>query len=339
MKALGFTVIFTATFMNKNSLDKFVNDEHGFQAVSFARALSLLKQRSNPLDILWVSRLSNMLYLKKVNILKNPIFSKVYDTVDLHGIRFQTESVFFKSIFLSWLAKRVLSKELDAASLADATVVVSDQEKIIFEKYTSRPILLVSNTHGIIPNYIPWNVRSGLVFVGNFRHTPNKAAIHWFLDEVWPILPEAVRSQGLNIVGEPSPRIPKKLADRDKVKTMGHVKNIGIVIQSSRVSIAPLHTGAGVKGKIGEALGLGVPVVTTSIGATGMGLTNNLNVFIADSPYEFAKALEELQTNQLKNETMASYGTSIIIEKFSATTTETNLKALMEVLGSRDRLN
>lgn len=69
-------------------------------------------------------------------------------------------------------------------------------------------------------------------------------------------------------------------------------------MQGSYVSVAPLRYGAGMKGKIGEAMAHGLPVVTTSIGAGGMGLRHRENAMIADSPEEFAGAVIELMKDE-----------------------------------------
>jgi glycosyltransferase involved in cell wall biosynthesis len=84
------------------------------------------------------------------------------------------------------------------------------------------------------------------------------------------------------------------MLENENIKITGFVPKTSTYLHQSHVSVAPLRYGAGMKGKIGEAMAHGVPVVTTSIGAQGMGLTDRENILIADSPQSFAAAVLEL---------------------------------------------
>ena len=79
---------------------------------------------------------------------------------------------------------------------------------------------------------------------------------------------------------------------------MGYVPDIDPLLHSARVFVAPLRFGAGVNGKIGEALSYGLPVVTTSIGAEGLGLVQTEHAMIADDPQEFAERVLEIYHNK-----------------------------------------
>jgi glycosyltransferase involved in cell wall biosynthesis len=78
------------------------------------------------------------------------------------------------------------------------------------------------------------------------------------------------------------------------VRVRGYVPDVEPYLRNARVFIAPLRFGAGIKGKIGEAMAHGVPVVTTSVGAEGFGLTHELDVLIGDDPASFASAIQQL---------------------------------------------
>jgi glycosyltransferase involved in cell wall biosynthesis len=90
-----------------------------------------------------------------------------------------------------------------------------------------------------------------------------------------------------HIVGDNAP--PEILdCESENVKVLGYVPDVGPLFHQHRVMIAPVRFGAGVKGKIGEALAHSLPVVTTTMGAEGMALQNGLHAMIADAPQEFA---------------------------------------------------
>ena len=97
---------------------------------------------------------------------------------------------------------------------------------------------------------------------------------------------------------------------------------------SVRVSIAPLRYGAGVKGKINQSMGLGVPVVATSLAVEGMGLTNRADVLIADEPVDFAHALLEIYNTPGLWEQLSQAGVSRTEASFSRASAEGQLRRL-----------
>jgi glycosyltransferase involved in cell wall biosynthesis len=95
----------------------------------------------------------------------------------------------------------------------------------------------------------------------------------------------------------------------------GYVPEVEPYLFAARVFIAPLRFGAGIKGKVGEAMAHGIPVVTTTIGAEGFGLTHGLDVMIADDPESFAAAIEQLYSQKELWERVAD-NSRLRIEKY-----------------------
>ncbi|HYH86203.1 MAG TPA: glycosyltransferase family 4 protein, partial [Pyrinomonadaceae bacterium] len=112
----------------------------------------------------------------------------------------------------------------------------------------------------------------------------------FFAREILPLVRQTVPGVELLVVGD---NAPSDFADyaRAGVRTLGYVPDIDPLLARSRVFVAPLRFGAGMKGKIGEALAHGIPVVTTTIGAEGMSLRDGREALIADSPEDFAAAV------------------------------------------------
>src|SRR5690606_7535266 len=102
----------------------------------------------------------------------------------------------------------------------------------------------------------------------------------------------------LNIIGN----IKEKITDIDhsKINFLGYVEDIETFFLSNKMMVAPLRYGAGVKGKIGQALEYYLPVVTSTIGAEGMFLENNINACITDNTNTFAEYILELDSNEEK---------------------------------------
>ena len=153
----------------------------------------------------------------------------------------------------------------------------------------------------------PYAERAGVVFVGNFRHTPNvDAAVH-FVAETWPLVRAALPGVRLSLVGTAPPPAVQALAGPD-VDVTGWVPETRPYLDAARVSIAPLRFGAGVKGKIAEALACGLPVVTTTIGAEGMDLVDGEHALVADAPQAFADAVVRLHRDSALWERVAARG-------------------------------
>ena len=135
--------------------------------------------------------------------------------------------------------------------------------------------------------------RSGLVFVGNFHHAPNVDAVLDFHATTWPIVRRLVPDLRLTLVGTAPPPEVEALAG-DSITVTGWVPEVTPYLRDALISIAPLRYGAGVKGKIAEAIAAGVPVVTTPIGAEGMAMVDGTHALIATAPEDFARAIARL---------------------------------------------
>jgi len=136
-----------------------------------------------------------------------------------------------------------------------------------------------------------------LVFVGAYSHQPNVDAVLWFCREILPQVRKLTPEVSLSIVGSsPTPDV-LALSQVSGVEVLGAVPEVVPHLQSARVAIAPLRVGSGIKGKILEYMSCARAVVTTPIGAEGMGLTSGENIVIADGAEDFARAVARLLQN------------------------------------------
>ena len=132
--------------------------------------------------------------------------------------------------------------------------------------------------------------------MGNFQHTPNIDAVHWFVEEVMPLVIQKTPHFEFWVVGK-NPPISVTSITSPSFLVKGWVEDLDELLSQIRLNVAPLRYGAGVKGKISHALSMGLPTVTTSIGAEGMNLTNSMNIEIADTPEAFAEKIDLLIHN------------------------------------------
>ena len=128
------------------------------------------------------------------------------------------------------------------------------------------------------------------MFVGSFAHPPNADAVRWFLSDVFPLVRAEVPDARLQIVGR---GVPDDLLAQagEGVDILGWLPSLDVIYARSRVAIAPLRYGAGLKGKVAEALSHGVPVVVTRIAAEGMGIEHGESGWVADDPVGFAQGV------------------------------------------------
>ncbi len=150
--------------------------------------------------------------------------------------------------------------------------------------------------------------RNDLLFVGSFLHQPNMDAVLWFLAEVWPLVTAVFPAIQFNIVGSDPPEEFSSMASGN-VNMLGFLSNEALeqTYLHSRLVVAPLRYGAGVKGKIVEAMYYGLPVVTTTIGAEGLdGSEETLEIH--DDAEHFAQAIISLygDENRLTERSAAS---------------------------------
>ena len=194
----------------------------------------------------------------------------VFDTVDLHHVREAAEAELQDDDLGRVRAQATRSRELWAIDEAEATVVVSGTElDYLRDTSPSATVHVVSNIHPPPGLHRGFDDRRGMVFIGYFNHTPNLDGITWFLDCVWPLLPEDLRRDGLSVIGSPRPNALAELGIPG-VKVHGWVKDTAPFLEAARLSIAPLRYGGGVKGKVGEAWSHGLPVAGTDIAMDGM---------------------------------------------------------------------
>jgi glycosyltransferase involved in cell wall biosynthesis len=224
-----------------------------------------------------------------------PALRVVYDSMDLHYLRLERESAVTGSRGLRLQARLMKTLEARAASAADVAVAITlDEAPLLRELSGGTDVAVLPNVHEPrADDAPPLAGRSGLLFVGNYTHTPNVDAVEILAREVMPRIwarrPELV----LSIVGRglPLDRFPSL---DERIACLGWVEDLDELVDRSSVLVAPLRFGAGLKGKIGFALARGLPVVTTPIGAEGFARPKGMIVSPPDEWEAFAERTAEL---------------------------------------------
>lgn len=123
---------------------------------------------------------------------------------------------------------------------------------------------------------------------GNLAYPPNARGAEWLVNEVWPRVRLRIPEAELRLVGRSTKAI-RRFADHPGVKVLGFVDDISLEVESARVCVAPIHSGGGTRIKILEAIAHRRPVVSTTVGAAGLGMSHEQDILLADDPGSFAE--------------------------------------------------
>jgi O-antigen biosynthesis protein len=227
----------------------------------------------------------------------------IFDTVDLQFLRESREAEMTRDAQTKLSAQEKEQQEYELIDQSDETWVVSSfEQELLHRERPDKSIEIVSMITDLPGSATPFSLRHDFLFVGSFQHAPNADAVIFFSKEIYPLVKAWLPYAKFYIIGDKPPPAVVALADENIVVT-GLQPDIRPYFDNVKLSIAPLRFGAGVKGKITQSMGFGVPVVATSIAAEGMALTNREDILVADRPDDFAKALVEVyQCEKLWNQ-------------------------------------
>ncbi len=263
-----------------------------------------------------------------------PSTTIAYDTVDLHFVREQRAAA-LESDVPSRLAESFRHIEAGLARAADVTLVVSEEEGRTIEELTGARTVVVPLANAVWADPPGPSGRNGVLFVGGFGHEPNVAAAvrlaERIMPRVWSEMPEAE----LQIVGGAAPDSITRLAS-NRVHVLGWVADLDPLLASARVSAAPVDYGAGVKGKVTQALAAGLPVVTTQLGAEGTCAEAGVDLAVADDDDAFAAAIVRLFRDDAAWQRMSAAGQGLIRRTCSPEVQSAALAALVSPVRADD---
>jgi glycosyltransferase involved in cell wall biosynthesis len=296
------------------------------------RAINEISALGELYDVVWICfHWLARIYLPLIR-LRFPEAKVFVDSVDLHYIREARAARLGddRRKTMSAYATRVM--ELTTYACADGVGVVTDVEvQRLSLDVPQTPVRLLPLVHDPLPAVPGRQDRRGLVFVGGFLHEPNVDAVLWFMKDVYPLIDARHPGTDLWIVGqEPTGEI-EALASRH-VHVLGWVPETAPYLNRALVSVAPLRYGSGMKGKIGEALEYGVPVVTTSVGAEGIGIVNGVHALVADTPREFADAVCRLMEDEALWNSVSAAGGQLLEQRWGSARMRDRLEALLSEL-------
>ncbi len=236
---------------------------------------------------------------------------RILNTEDLHCLRKTRQECFKKNIPFTTqhlVQNDITKREIASIYRCDISLIISDFEmSILKETFNIKdqflhyiPFLLPPITIETTKHWPVYEERSDFVTIGNFLHEPNWNSVVYLKETIWPLIRKELPKATLQIYGAyPSPKVTQLHNPKEGFIIAGRAKNAIEVIQKGRVCLAPLRFGAGIKGKLAEAMYCGTPSITTTIGAEGMlAEESDWNGFITDDPLRFAKSAVTLYQNK-----------------------------------------
>lgn len=261
---------------------------------------------------------------------------RILDTEDLHCLRRGRQQAFKedKAFDVSYLFNETAKREIASIYRCDLSLIISKEEmKILKEQFKVDeqilfylPFLLdeVSiEEQELLPKF---EERNQFLFIGNFLHDPNYDAILYLKKDIWPIIRKNLPESELHIYGAySSESVHQLINEKEGFFIKGYVEDVNIVMRNTRVCIAPMRFGAGLKGKLIDAMINGTPCVTTSIGAEGLFGKFDANGFIQDDVEQFAGDAINLYTDQSLWYEKQAKGFDVINNRFQKSMFQENL--------------
>jgi len=247
---------------------------------------------------------------------------KILDTEDLHCLR-QARQLCVKEnreFTPDDLYSEVAKREIASILRCDLSLMVSEFEMEILQQQfnVSKDILYYLPIFAErLPEVPTYEKRNDFVFIGNFLHKPNWDCAKYLSETIWPLLHAKLPEAKMLIYGAyPSQKVLELHKPKHNFYVMGRADNAFEVIKNALVVLAPLRFGAGIKGKLLEAMQCGTPSVTSSIGAEAMAGTLDWNGFIKDTPIDFVEAAVTLSEDKKIWQRSQEKGFEIIVNRF-----------------------
>lgn len=241
-------------------------------------------------------------------------------------------------LFWSREAEHLLAAERRWCPAFHVNIVVSDDEgQLVKPSCGESKIRVVPN--GVDLSYFTQRPDPGgsrLLFCGRLDQLANKGAITYFFNSIWPQLSARVKNLEIEVVGKNPPTWLLELSRRDpRVQVPGFVDDVRPYFQKATIFVCPILDGGGTRLKILDALAMGMPIVSTSFAASGLGLRDELHLLLADTPERFVDKIMRLLVDADLRQRLARGAVDVVRETYSWDTIGHRLVAAYEEAAAR----
>ncbi|MDA9272499.1 glycosyltransferase family 4 protein [Flavobacteriaceae bacterium] len=273
---------------------------------------------------------------------------KILDTEDLHFLRKARQQALKNATNVkdSNLFTETAKREIASILRCDLSLIISEFEmKLLTDTFAVSKEILYYLPFMVtkLPdssNFPEFEQRTNFMTIGNLLHGPNVDSVLYLKKEIWPLIKKQLPQAELYIYGNYAPQHILELHNQKQgFYIMGWADSVAHVMQKARVCLAPLRFGAGLKGKLLDAMLYGTPGVTTSIGAEGMYGDLPMPVVIADTPERFAEHSVAIYSNKIKWQENAQRGVEIIKERYNGKTISRDFMTRLDALKTNLKLH
>lgn len=255
-----------------------------------------------------------------------PKIKKVPIVLTQHNIEYKTfqniatkSNNFIKKIIFNLEAIRLfrLESKIYNGDLIDLFTFISLNDMEFFDnRFKNKNSILIPFGYNCVKKIKTNNTTKNIVFTGKMDYQPNKEAVMWFVDKIWPIIKKEVDNVKFYIVGKNPPSEICELANKDLVVT-GMVNSVEEYIDIADVIVIPLLSGGGVKIKLIEALGRENIVISTNKGIEGTIFKNKKHLLVEDDSVKFATKCIQVLNNIEEHRYLAKNAQKVIEEEYS----------------------
>jgi GT2 family glycosyltransferase/glycosyltransferase involved in cell wall biosynthesis len=279
----------------------------------------VLERRGAEFDIIYITRY--YVAQETIDLVRRyaPKAKILFCNADLHFLRELRSAILNKDQDKVANALKIRDEELAVMRRVDVTLSYNEVEHAVIMSHnldSSRVMKLpwVEHVHELSRSFDERD--RSMAFLGGFRHYPNVEAVEYFVASVMPLFKERMPDLVFNVFGSCLPAKLERLASK-RVVIHGFVQDVAEVYDNCKVFVAPLLSGAGIKGKVLAALARGVPCVLSPTAAEGIGLRHGYDCMIAETPEQWAAAVIDLIEDRSLWERIGSAGQTLVREAFS----------------------
>lgn len=329
---------------NNNFLTKLVNAIKGryyrrrfFESANIfilqIRPLLKLVLKKEKFDIVIFAHLQSLVLQPLVRKYNKDAFC-ILDSHNVDHILYEQECLYIKGKKNNEY-KRLKKEESILYRKVNAFMACSEKDKQILEHLNGSRIRGILVPNGANTEHLDFQIQKdykvrNILFCGSLDYLANQNGIIWFYNEVWPKLKQIVPDLTLTVIGRNGiDSIYDIMKSDSSVDFVGQVDVVHSYYYKSALAIVPLRMGSGTRLKILEAMSLGCPVVSTSIGAEGIEHEHMKNIMIANSEYEMLEAINFLLANPEKCDLLRVNARKLIVDRYSWTGIGKNMANLL----------
>lgn len=258
--------------------------------------------------------------------------ASVMDLDDLHSAKLDLEAQHVDSLPLArhkrWSSQLWRRWEHDAFRRFTAVCVCSDSDAALLRPVGwARVIPNAFDCTGLLQPRSVESSRPRLGFIGTLKYHANADGLRWFLDAVFEPLREAIPNLELRVVGLLPPA--SQWLDRPGVRPLGFIDDPSAEMATWHASIVPLRIGGGTRIKILDCAARGIPLVSTTLGAFGLGFANGRELLLADDAEDFANACQRMMEDQDLASTLASHAHERVVNTYDWQVVGHEVRAVM----------